>query len=280
MRHRGKFDPNNSSPYELSRSAVETFIKCKACFWLNKKAGIKPPETPSFTLNTTTDILLKRDADKVRGEATLALWESQGLGHLIPYQHEHLERWTNSLQFGTNETYFNFDHEPSGIRFGGGLDDVFQNTKTGQLHIVDYKSTAQGTRSPLKYEKKPISLDDSWKAGYLRQMDMYVWIMRQKGFEVSDVSYFVYVDAQHKDIEGMLIDDVPERAWMQFDASVIAYKVDTSWVETVLLEIREFLRNCESCPEHTLGKSIDGGCDLGRYLSEVENKVGFRKGLV
>jgi hypothetical protein len=268
-RHRGIFDPSNPNPYELSRSAVETFIKCKACFWLHKKAGIKPPEIPSFTLNTTTDILLKRDADKVRGTETLPLWKSHDLGHLIPFDHEHLDNWTNSLQFGANQTYFNFDHHPSGIRFGGGLDDVFQNQKTGQLHIVDYKSTAQGTRSPLKYEKKPVSLDDPWKVGYKRQMDMYVWIMRQKGFDVSDTGYFVYVDAQHKDIEGMLIDENPRRAWMQFDTSIIPYTADTSWVESTLVEIREFLVTQETCPEHTPGKSIDGGCDVGRYASDI-----------
>ena len=190
-RHRGKFDPNNPNLYELSRSAVENFIKCKACFWLEKKAGVKPPEIPSFTLNTTTDILLKRDSDAVRGIKSLPLWESQGLGHLIPFEHEHLENWTNSLQFGANETYFNFDHEQSGIRFGGGLDDVFQNTKTGQLHIIDYKSTAQGTKSPRTYRRKPVSLDDRWKAGYKRQMDMYVWIMRKKGltYLILDTSY-------------------------------------------------------------------------------------------
>ena len=82
-RHRGKFNPNNDNPYELSRSAVETFIKCKACFWLEKKAGVKPPEIPSFTLNTTTDILLKRDADAVRGLKSLPLWEANDLGLLV-----------------------------------------------------------------------------------------------------------------------------------------------------------------------------------------------------
>ena len=40
-------------------------------------------------------------------------------------------------------------------------------------------------------------------------MDMYVWVARRKGFEVSDTGYFVYVDAQHKDIDGMLTDEDP-----------------------------------------------------------------------
>ena len=266
-RHRGKFDPGNPNPYELSRSAVETFVKCKACFWLEKKAGVKPPEIPSFTLNTTTDILLKRDADAVRGLKSLPLWEVNGLGHLIPFEHEHLENWTNSLQFGLNDTYFNFVHEPSGIRFGGGLDDVFQDTKTGQIHIVDYKSTAQGTRSPNTYQRKPVSLDDPWKVGYKRQMDMYVWIMRQKGFDVSNTGYFVYVDAQHKDIEGMLIDESDaSKAWMLFDVSIIPYEADTTWVEPTLCEIKDFLLSQKNCPAHTPKGDNYSGCDVGRYL--------------
>ena len=274
-RHRGAFKPDHPAPYELSRSKVETFISCKACFWLEKVAGVKPPEIPSFTLNTTTDILLKRDADAVRGKSSLPLWEAHGLGHLVPFDHEHLERWSNSMAFGQDETFFNFDHPASNIRFGGGLDDVFINTETAQLHIVDYKSTAQGTRSPLKYEKKPVSLDDPWKAAYKRQLDMYVWIMRTKGFDVSDTGYFVYVDGQHKDIAGMLTDDSdPLKAQMSFDASIIPYVADTSWVEPTLIEIRDFLDSQCGCPEHTPKGENFSGCDVGRYLNEANVAMG------
>ena len=79
-RHRGKFDPNNPNPYELSRSRIEKFLKCKACFWLEQIHKVKPPEMPSFTLNTTTDILLKRDSDAVRGKSSLPIWKKAGLG--------------------------------------------------------------------------------------------------------------------------------------------------------------------------------------------------------
>ncbi|MDG1988105.1 MAG: PD-(D/E)XK nuclease family protein [Halieaceae bacterium] len=230
-RHRGAFGPDNPEPYELSRSRIETFIGCKACFWLHQVKGVKPPDIPSFTINTTTDILLKRDADAVRGKSSLPLWESNGLGHMIPFEHEHLEHlenWTNSLNYGKDDTFFNVIHEESNIKMGGGLDDVFLNTETGQIHVVDYKSTAQGTRSPDKYQKKPVSLDDPWKVAYKRQMDMYVWVARNKGFDVSNTGYFVYVDAQHKDINGMLIDNDPATAWMKFDTSIIRYEADPS----------------------------------------------------
>ena len=168
-RHQGKFNPDNPNPYELSRSRVETFLRCKACFWLHQLHKVPPPEFPSFTINTTTDILLKRDADAVRGKSALPIWKQAGLEHIIPFNHEHLNNWTNSLHYGLNDSYFNTVHNETNIKFGGGLDDVYLNTETDQIHIIDYKSQAQGTRNPDTYEVKPSSLNDPWKIGYKRQ---------------------------------------------------------------------------------------------------------------
>ena len=270
-RHRGKFDPDNPNPYELSRSRVENFLKCKACFWLEQIQKVKPPEMPSFTINTTTDILLKRDSDSVRGKSTLPIWKEAGLGHMIPFDHEDLEKWTNSLQYGLNDSYFNTIHKETNIKLGGGIDDVYLNTQTDQIHLVDYKSQAQGTRSPDKYEVKPSSIDDPWKIGYKRQMDMYVWIARQKGFNVSNTGYFVYVDAQHKDIEGMLDEKNPSIAWLKFNAVIIPYEADPSWVEPTLFEIKDFLMHQSSMPNHTPKGDNFTGCDLGRYANEMIN---------
>jgi hypothetical protein len=273
-RHQGVFNPEHPAPYELSRSRVENFLKCKACFYLEQLQGVKPPEIPSFTINTTTDILLKRDADAVRGKKSLPLWKAHGLGHLIPFEHEDLENWTNSLHYGLNDRYFNTIHEETNIKFGGGLDDVFYNTKTNQLHIVDYKSEAQGTRSPEKYSPRPSSIDKPWKIGYKRQMDMYVWLMRRKGFDVSSTGYFVYVDAQHSGIDGMLKDENPEKALMSFNATILPYEADTSWVEPTLVEIKDFLLNQKTCPEHTPKGADFTGCDAGRYLNEAMRALG------
>ena len=272
-RHRGKFNPDNPYPYELSRSRVETFLRCKACFWLHQIHKVPPPEIPSFTINSTTDILLKRDADTVRGKSALPLWEQAGLEHIIPFDHEHLNNWTNSLHYGLNDSYFNTVHKKTNIKFGGGLDDVYLNTETDQIHIIDYKSQAQGTRNPDTYEVKPSSLNDPWKIGYKRQMDMYVWVARQKGLNVSNTGYFVYVDAQHKHIEGMLIDRDPTIAWMKFNASIIPYEADTSWVEPTLVEIKNFLMNQSTIPDHTPKGDNFMGCDVGRYANDMMDVI-------
>ena len=65
-RHRGRFNINNPEPYELSRSRIENFIKCPACFFMQQVEGIEFPSMPGFNINEATDILLKKDFDYYR----------------------------------------------------------------------------------------------------------------------------------------------------------------------------------------------------------------------
>ena len=122
-----------------------------------------------------------------------------GFENIRPYDHEDLDKWALSTHFGTNDSYFNTVHKETNIRFDGGLDDLYENIETGELYIVDYKSTAN-----LSKEPKPVSLDGKWKQGYKRQADMYVWIARRRGLKVSDTAFSIYVDGLHKDIEGVI----------------------------------------------------------------------------
>ena len=79
-------------------------------------------------------------------------------------------------------------------------------------------------------------------------MDMYQWILRQKGCLVSPVGYFVYVDGLHVGIEGMLNSD-PSSATMSFQTSLLNYSGDTDWVEGVLEKIKGVL-HLDHPPEH------------------------------
>ena len=62
-RHRGTYKPEHPEPYEVSRSQIQSFMNCPACFWMNRVKGIKFPGMPGFLLNTATDTLLKKDFD-------------------------------------------------------------------------------------------------------------------------------------------------------------------------------------------------------------------------
>ena len=247
-RHRKFFDPNNENPFEISRSKVENFVRCPACFWLDKVKGIKFPSMPPFNINSNTDKLLKRDFDAVRGIKTHPILEKNGLGHLIPFKHDDLDKWTSSL------------HEETNILLGGGLDDVLINEHTGELHIVDFKSTSNQSKEP-----KPVNLYGDWKMSYKRQMDMYIWIMRRLGFEVNKIGYFIYVDGLHVGINGM-IDIDPSMATMKFSTSVLPYESNTDWIEPTLFKIKRLLHQ-ENCPEH----NVD--CEQGNFLRQVNQMM-------
>ena len=183
-----------------------------------------------------------------------------GLKHLVPFAHEDLERWVNALHFGASLNHFNTLHEETNILFGGGIDDVWQNVETRELHIVDYKSTSQGVMSPKK-EPKKINLEGRWKQAYKRQIEMYQWILRRKGFPVNDTGYFVYVDGQHYGVDGML-DDTENQANMGFTATLLTYRGDDSWVGDVLESIRTVLYQ-NQCPDH------QADCEHARFVNGV-----------
>ena len=160
---------------------------------------------------------------------------------------------TQSLHFGS-EGRMHTVHEESNIKFGGGLDDIWLNTETNELHIVDYKSTSQKT------DGKQITLDDPWKAAYKRQMDMYVWIMRRKGFEVSSTGYFLYCDGDRfSEYDFLQVNE----AMMKFKMRLIPYEVNTDWIEPTLMQIKECLLS-DAIPSH------QADCEHGQFLDAVE----------
>ena len=61
------YDPRSEKPYKLSRSRIENFSKCKRCFYLEEKLGVKKPDSFPFNLNNAVDQLLKDEFDSYRG---------------------------------------------------------------------------------------------------------------------------------------------------------------------------------------------------------------------
>jgi len=270
-RHRGTFKPDHPGPYELSRGKIEALIKCEACFWLERAKGVKFPGMPGFLLNTNTDTLLKKDFDQVRGVGPHPIMVAAGLRHLRPFAHEDLEKWVSSLQFGASPRHFNTLHHETNILFGGGLDDVWENIETGELHLVDYKSTAQMSKTPKPLDESFLAPPQDpkvpdYKASYRRQMAMYQWIMRRKGFQVSDVGYFLYVDGQHVGETGMLDDQDPAQAWMRFKTAVIPFVGDDTWVEAALFKAKQVVQ-LNVCPAHS------AGCEHKLFLDGVAQAI-------
>ena len=246
-RHRGTYKPENPVPYELGRSRIQGFVDCQACFYLDRVKGIPIPSLYGWPLNSATDVLLKKDFDEYRQkQEPHPFLLKKGLSHLIPLQHEDFQRWTMALQLGLNTI-----HEETNLKVGGGLDDVWLNTETNQIHVVDYKSTSSGR------EGNVISLDNR---PYIKtQIEFYQWVLIKNGFDVSSTGYVLYVDGDRFAPGGMLGED---DATMLFKVSLLDFEGNTDWIEPVLFEIRDAL-DSPTCPEH------QPECRHGAYLNKA-----------
>ncbi len=219
-RFQSLFDPASPESFNLSRSKIDLFIECPRCFYLDRRLGIGRPSMPAFTLNSAVDALLKKEFDLLRknGEAHELMKEY----HIdaIPFRHPELSIWRDDMYQYKGASALD---EKSNFMISGIIDDIWQNSK-GQLLIVDYKSTSTS---------KQISLEDKWKQGYKKQIEIYQWIFRKKGFEVSDTGYFIFANAARNrpKFDGKL----------EFILSIIPHKGNTSWIEPLLQKIRKVL---------------------------------------
>lgn len=203
--------------WKLSRSKIDLFVECPRCFYLDNKKGIKRPQFPAFLLNTAVDALFKKEFDTHRAKGSKhPIMEQYGID-AIPFQHENMNTWRENFE-GVQ-----FFHEPTGMTISGAVDDIWVNPK-GDLIVVDYKSTSK---------KEEITLDDKWKQGYKRQMEVYQWLLRKLGFSVSDLGYFVYANGQtdKESFDGKL----------EFDVTLIPYEGNPDWVEDTISKIKETL---------------------------------------
>ena len=96
------------------------------------------------------------------------LFRSNGLGHVVPFDHPEIDNWRNSLNLGLIHRY-----KATKVILTGGVDDIWLDTISKQLIIVDYKSQAKNER----LEKKDY-LEDPYHEGYKIQMDFYAFPIR------------------------------------------------------------------------------------------------------
>ncbi len=229
------YDPASAEPFSISRSKIDLYFECPRCFYLDRRLGITRPGIPAFTLNSAVDTLLKREFDLLRknGEKH-ALMHKYGI-EAIPFNHPDLPVWRDDGYKYVGATVL---HQETNFLVSGIVDDIWKD-KQDNLLIVDYKSTST---------TREISLDDKWKAGYKKQMEVYQWIFRKKGFKVSDTGYFVFANAgrNRPKFDGRL----------EFELSIIPYRGNTSWIEPILKEMKKCLDSnqvpkrgpdCEHC---------------------------------
>lgn len=223
--------------FALSRSAIEQHIKCPRCFYMERKLKLKAFRMVPLTLAVAVDALLKNEFDAVRQSGqTHPLWEREGL-KMRAFQHEMMDTWRSNFK-GIRVT-----HPATGIDVFGAVDDIWQNKETGELHIVDYKSTSK--------QDEP-TIEGGFGDSYKRQMEIYQWLLRQSGHKVNNEGYFLYVNGRKKDT---FYDETGDGK-MGFNTTLIRYTGDDSWVTSAVDaalscyegdEVPKRRWNCDSC---------------------------------
>ena len=232
------YQKSSNEPFTISRSKFSNFINCPRCFYLDRVKGLKEPSMPGWALNSAVDDLLKKEFDKHRKEKTPHPIMKEYNLNFIPFDHPDIDKWRESLSSGIS-----YLDKETNLIIKGGIDDVWYDLDKKELVVVDYK--AQSNNTPVETEAY---LESKFHQGYKRQMDIYVHILRNMNFKVSDKTYFMVCNGEKTNKEfGNKID---------FKTVLVPYKADTSWISRKIQDMKktlesdkipEYNENCESC---------------------------------
>ena len=245
--------PGQSEDFKVSRSKLTDFRKCPKCFYLDRVKGLAYPSTPGWTLNARTDDLLKKEFDECREqEIPHRIMETFGLKDVVPFKHEDMDRWRNSMHQGLEARF-----SDSNIILHGGVDDIWWNVKTEKVIVVDYKSQAS------KYPVRPRTyLYSTHKRWYAEQLDFYAYLLQQMGFDVAQTGYFYVVneDGSSPGFHGKLT----------FQETLVPYKCKTDWIEPSVKQMIETL-NSQEIPDG------NESCENCAYARAREATIGRRE---
>ncbi len=238
-RSRNLYEPGADKLFNISRSKIDLFVACPRCFYIDRRLGTgRPPGFP-FNINSAVDTLLKKEFDVHRAAGTAhPLQTAHGLD-AIPAPHEQINEWRENFKGVQHH------HEPTNLIITGAIDDLWIDGD-GNYIVVDYKATAK---------KEPVTeLNQAWQAGYKRQMEIYQWLLRRNGLEVSDTGYFVYCTGR-PNAEAF-------NARIDFDIHLIPYEGSDDWVEPKIIELHACL-NQDDIP------AADEDCDYCAFNQAV-----------
>jgi CRISPR/Cas system-associated exonuclease Cas4 (RecB family) len=238
MPYNGKYKRGSVDAYKISRSKIDNYVSCPRCFYLDRVLGISQPPGFPFNLNSAVDHLLKKEFDLHRAAGTVhPLTKAYGLD-LTPFDHHMMDKWRENFH-GVQH----LDKENNLLVFGA-VDDIWTDEK-GTLYVVDYKATSKDSE---------VNLDAEWQNGYKRQMEVYQWLLRQNGFDVSDTGYFVYCNGKRdrKAFDGVL----------EFDIKIIPYRGSDTWIPATLRKVKSQLES-ENIPDFT------PSCEYCNYQQKI-----------
>jgi len=220
--------------FEISPNSLNLFLECPACFWLEKKMGIKRPSPFPYTLNQAIDLLLKEEFDEYRKKNQLPpiLREKKIKAHLFQNQ-ALLNQWRNP-RMGIRY----FDEKLNTIFFGAP-DDLLE-FNDGTLAPLDYKTT--GNEIAKVYDRFQI------------QMDFYTFLLEKNGFKTKRKGYLAFYIVE----KNLGFNDR-----LPFKKELVEIDTDPSDLPSIFKRAILLLKN-PICPPHSQD------CPFGQWYKKVK----------
>ena len=215
----------NNNKIRLSPSALNLFLDCPRCFWLDKNKGIKRPRGIFPSLPGGMDLVIKKYFDiyrlkndlppEIKGKVAGQLFANMAV----------LEKWRN-----WRNSDLCYEDKDSKAVLIGALDDCL--TDDGRYIPLDYKTRgSELIEDPRKY--------------YQNQLDCYCLMLEHSGFKTKGLAYLVYYWPEEVCQEGVV----------KFHVEPIKIETD---IESAKKTIREAVKllslampqsnpNCEYC---------------------------------
>lgn len=216
----------------LSPSALNLFLECPKCFWLEKTRGIHRPAGAFPSLPGGIDAVLKKYFDKFRAEGELPPEiEGKVPGKLLD-DSKFLREWRINMKG------IRWYDEDLDAELMGALDDCL--VVDGEYYVpVDYKTRGWAAK------------EDS-HVYYQNQLNCYTFLLQKNGHKTSDFAYLLFYSPKEVQEGGVILFNVEPRK-VEVDPAE-AYKVFKAAVKT--------LRGSEP-PSH----SDCGYCSWGKLMN-------------
>ena len=209
----------------VSRTAWESFIRCKRCFYLERKLKIKPIGMPGYPINSRVDSLLKEEFDIYREkQEPHPIFKKYNL-NFVPYNldPQKLKDYRNNrrgVEAKSKKTEFTLF---------GALDDLWLNKDTNEIVVLDYKATSN------KNDPDYVNSSREYHKSYKRQLDFYAYLLKLNNYKIFKTGYWLIcnaTDENQKTFEGKL----------SFKITLLSYDLKTDYIEDILVELERCLK--------------------------------------
>lgn len=156
---------------QLSPSALNIFLECEKCFWMDYRAGIRRPRGLFPSLPGGMDVLIKRYFDRYRAVGKMPPeLEGKVQGELLG-DVEMLNKW-RSWRSGLSF----YDKESNAVLVGA-LDDCL-------VH--------EGHYIPVDYKTRGFDLEEGSESFYQNQLSCYSFLLSANKLTQPSFAYLVY----------------------------------------------------------------------------------------